>query len=349
MATKVIRREFLQLSHIFDADKHDPVGMWASRKLDGQRAVFIPQTRGMRTVDVPWANLDKKVRPIATGLWSRYSNVIEAPNWFLDALPNEVLDGELYCGPGSFQTTMSIVKRDVPDDRWKQVKFAVYGAPDLCQLFQSGEIKNANLHKVIDENDCRKLFPSVEWDTGRDFQAEYLKICKATSVGDVAYAVEQIKILSNAHLHDFHKQVTAEGCEGVVLRDPQSRWTPKRMSHSLKVKERFDSECRVVGFIAGRKGKADQVFGKLGALIVEWQGKRFELGSGLARVERELDPLSVFEMACANPGKELPITDTGNVMGTRFKVGDIVTFSYRELSKDGVPKEATYCRKFQTL
>jgi hypothetical protein len=31
--------------------------------------------------------------------------------------------------------------------------------------------------------------------------------------------------------------------------------------------------------------------------------------------------------------------------GKHFKVGDVVTFKYRELSDDGIPKEARYWRR----
>lgn len=346
------RREFLQLSNVFDADKHDPVGMYMSHKLDGQRAVFVPWSRGAKTADVPWANLDKKVRPIATGLWSRYGNVVTAPDWFLDSLPtNLVLDGELYCGPGQFQKTMSIVKRDVPDDRWKDVRYAIYGAPDLGSLFQTGEVKNANMNKVIDREACEAFLADHDllWDVGGTFEDEIKFIADAVEGREYVYQVEQVKCESTAHLFDYHKSATNAGVEGVVLRDAKSKWTPKRVNASLKVKERFDDEAVVKGFIAGREGKKGQVFGKLGALIVEWKGKTFELGSGLTMAERELDPVSVFEMACARPGKELPISDTGNVMGTRFRIGDVVTFSYRELSSLGTPKEACFVRKFQSL
>lgn len=42
---KLPRREFLQLSKVFDADKHDPVGMAASEKLDCNR----PRTSTLAT------------------------------------------------------------------------------------------------------------------------------------------------------------------------------------------------------------------------------------------------------------------------------------------------------------
>ena len=83
-----MRREFLQLANKFKVGKHNPAGMWVSEKLDGARVFWDGGiTRGMATTSVPWANiwdpkkpgeLKKKIKPFATGLWSRYGNPIIA-------------------------------------------------------------------------------------------------------------------------------------------------------------------------------------------------------------------------------------------------------------------------------
>src|SRR5258708_2990950 len=94
--TKPSRREFLQLADTYDAARHEIAGFYISEKLDGTRCVWDGGlTRGVPTTDVPWANTTDpktgapkdKVKPVATGLWSRYGNPIMAPDWFLNALP----------------------------------------------------------------------------------------------------------------------------------------------------------------------------------------------------------------------------------------------------------------------
>src|SRR6056297_2593239 len=99
------RREFLLLADTFKADKHNPIGMIASEKLDGNRCFYDGGiTRGVDTINVPWSaihhpktgKVKDKIKPKATGLWSRYANPIQAPDWFLDQLPPVPLDGELY-------------------------------------------------------------------------------------------------------------------------------------------------------------------------------------------------------------------------------------------------------------
>ena len=62
--------------------------------------------RGLRTEDVPYAsvidpktgNRKAKIKPFATGLWSRYGNVIQAPDWWLNRLPACLSTAS--CGPG---------------------------------------------------------------------------------------------------------------------------------------------------------------------------------------------------------------------------------------------------------
>jgi hypothetical protein len=63
------------------------------------------------------------------------------------------------------------------------------------------------------------------------------------------------------------------------------------------------------------------------------------LGTGLTHADRELFQQSV-ENAKAHQGKEIP----GVTATPVFTVGDVVTFSYREVADDGVPKEAAYLR-----
>jgi len=45
--------------------------------------------------------------------------------------------------------------------------------------------------------------------------------------------------------------------------------------------------------------------------------------------------------AQARPGQDMP----AGTQGKHFKVGQVVTFIYRELSDEGIPKEARYFRQ----
>ena len=66
---------FTMLAHKWNPDKQQIAGYWMSQKLDGQRALWMPESRGVPKEEVPYANLQHDERfaeaQTSTGLWSR--------------------------------------------------------------------------------------------------------------------------------------------------------------------------------------------------------------------------------------------------------------------------------------
>lgn len=367
--TDLKRREFLQLANKYDPSKpprggYDLAGWYVSEKLDGQRCFWDGGiTRGMKTTDVPWASiydpkkagqLKAKIRPIATGLWSRYGNPIMAPDWFLNGLPAMPLDGELFAGRGNFQTAMSAVRKDSPiDDEWRDIQFAVYSSPPFEAVFGDGEIKNANFHRALQWNEISQFVQQraagyegfVTCKSGFTFEQEVNLINDMLDAQtDFAYLHQQIKLPGNHReaADEVERQlekVLDVGGEGLIIRSAEAIWYPKRMKHILKYKPHSDAEATVTGFTSGRQGKEGTLRGKIGAVITDYEGKRLEI-AGFTFAEREFATQEMSEYAYNNPGEDMPT----HFAGKQFKVGDIVTFKYRELSDDGVPKEARYFR-----
>jgi hypothetical protein len=376
------RREFLQLADHYDPRKHNVAGWFISEKLDGTRCFWDGGiSRGLPTISVPWASVidpktgkqKAKLKPLATGLWSRYGNPIMAPNWWLNQLPCCPLDGELWAGRGKFQLCRSICGGDTPDDRFDKIVFAVYSSPPLASIFRTGEIKNANMvcnvdHLTIETwirqrlNETAGRFEGVPIPKrclGDDFK--YLQgnqpFVKELAVLDTAlangptsdlvcYLHPQTKLIdipaeATGQVEDYLQRVLDRGGEGVVIRNPDAIWTPKRHGGVLKYKPFSDAEGRIVGFTSGREtNKGSRLLGKIGALVVDYQGKRLEL-SGLTDAEREFLNPDMARTAAEQPGKDMPAFFQGKC----FKVGQVVTFKYRELSDDGIPKEARFWRR----
>ena len=70
-------------------------GWFVCEKLDGMRAFWEPSSRGKRKGEIYYSHHTREY-DICTGLWSRYGNIIFAPNWWLYRLPLvRCLDGEL--------------------------------------------------------------------------------------------------------------------------------------------------------------------------------------------------------------------------------------------------------------
>lgn len=274
-----------------------------------------------------------------------------APDWFLNQLPCCPLDGELWAGRGNFQLCRSICAGDEPDARFNQIVYAVYGCPPVHGIFMNGEIKNTNFHCTIDQiavmSWCRTQ-ANDDWDIRSDwtFQEELVYLNDMLDPASPIYLHPQRKLSDDEEeakqqVEEYLNSVLEQGGEGVVIRDPAAHYKPKRMTHILKYKPFDDDEAKIVGFTSGRKtDKGSKLLGMIGSLIVEYDGKRLEL-AGLTDEERQFETAEMVAHAKSNPGIDMP----KEFQGKHFKVGDVVTFKYRELTDDGIPKEARYWRR----
>lgn len=361
-----MRREFLQLADHYNPSKFNVAGWFISEKLDGTRCFWDGGlSRGMKTEDVPWASITDpktgkkkdKIKPRSTGLWSRYGNPIIAPDWFLNALPCCPLDGELWAGRGQFQLCRSICGGDTPDSRFDKIVYAVYSSPPLASVFSTGEIKNANMVRAMDfialehwvrqrlerfDGDYRYMPPGAVFADELRFLEENLENTDCSR----CYLHAQTKLIdvpeeARQQVEDYLVRVLDRGGEGVVIRNPHISWTPKRHKGILKYKPFLDAEAVITGFTSGRETtKGGRLLGMIGALITDYNGQRLEL-SGLTDAERVFLESYMSDYARANPGVDMP----PHFAGQHFRVGQTVTFKYRELSDDGIPKEARYWRR----
>jgi len=359
-----MKRDLLQLAHVYNPAKHKIGGFYMSSKLDGTRCFWDGGiTRGLPTEEVPWASVldpktkqrKAKIKPVSTGLWSRYGNPIIAPDRFLNQLPCCFLDGELWSGPGSFQLCRSICAGDKPDPRFNQIQYAIYSAPSFGSLFQSGTIGDKNIVCEIDYDRIRDFVTDCLKDFEGDFlfskagcfedEVEFMSRNLETQA-DHCFMLKQEKLsadeaVAKARVEEYLNDVLAEGGEGVVLRNPAAVWTPKRHKGILKHKPFNDDEGEVVGFTSGREtDKGSRLLGRIGALVLKYNNMRLEL-SGLTDEERLFKTTNMVAYATGHPGEDMP----AHFQGVHFRVGQTVSFKYRELSDDGVPKEARYYRK----
>jgi len=208
---------------------------------------------------------------------SRLGNEFMAPKWFTKDLGDEPLDGELWLDRGEFQRCVSIVRRQDRSDHWKKLQFLVFDAPGHDAHFED----------------------RVAWLKEKVADHPY------------ANAVEHVKCESTKHLEDELARVEGLGGEGLMMRQPQSKYVHGRSTTLLKVKTFHDAEGVVVGYVAG-KGKHK---GRTGALVCELEdGTRFHVGTGMSDKERENPP----------------------------DVGTVITFRCQELTKAGVPRFPSY-------
>ncbi len=351
------KRDFVMLAHTYKGG--EPIGSWfCSEKLDGVRAYWDgAMTRGMLCKDVPFANVEKDDRyinvPRATGLWSRYGKAIQAPEWWLNRLPVGLpLDGELYRGRSEFQSLISIVKRLIPGPEWNTVQFKVFDSPPYHATFANGEISNVNFKKRFVGIQYPRSGPGADASRCWNFTSVLRYLQGAGIENDVVQILPQDQLApASRTAQDQVRErldaiITGAG-EGLMLRHPTSFWVPQRSRQLLKAKGMLDSEAQVIGYVFGREGK---LLGLMGAMIVKWNSRIFEL-SGFTDEERWLmrcgaaTDQSAYDFGCEHPGERVPEP----FHNPRFPIGSLVSFRYRELTDDKVPKEARFLRKHDDI
>jgi DNA ligase-1 len=241
-------------------------------------------------------------------LWSSYWRPIHAPDWWIDQLPaHTALDGELWIDRGLFQETMSICRSYDAGDRWKRVQYRVFDSPPP---FERGiiEIKRDDFVVVPDG--------TPEWSQARGWNyipGEYRVVYDRLRDLVPSMVVDQTLIANTGMYDSLLSGVYTHGGEGLMLRAPGSYYVYERTRRILKVKDKHDADGTVLGYVDGN-GKYE---GLVGSLIVQMDnGIRVDV-SGMR------DNLRV-------PGA--------------IPIGSRISFWYRELSTNGVPKEARYWR-----
>lgn len=229
-----------------------------SEKLDGVRAVWDGKTLRFRS-----------------------GNEVHAPPWFLEGLPKQSLDGELWMGRGSFEQLSGIVRREVPDEEWRQVRYMIF------ELLDGEGIFSQRSERIVD-------------------------IVRQANVPWLG-AIEQTSAVNAKKLQKMLNDVVKAGGEGLMLHRADALYETGRSDTLLKLKPFLDAEAVVVGYLPG-KGK---YLGKMGALRMRMpDGREFSLGTGFSDEQRQTPP----------------------------PIGATVTYRYRQLTRTGLPRFASFLR-----
>lgn len=212
---------------------------------------------------------------------SRLGNEFHAPDWFVAGLPDTPLDGELWAERKAFQKTVSIVRRQDKSDHWKQIRYVVFDAPAMTGPFEE--------------------------------RLAFLADCVAGVGSEFVLSHEQRPCRNLEHLRAELARIEALGGEGLMLRQPGSKYEAGRSTTLLKVKNFHDADGVVVDHVTG-KGRHK---GRLGAVVVKMpDGTQFSVGTGFSDKQRETPP----------------------------PIGSTITYRYQELSTGGVPRFPSFVR-----
>lgn len=240
------------------------------------------------------------------------------PEWFINILPPGIaLDGEIWIGRGMFQSTgkLSNIKpgssyslKEI-EDIWSgkngyPVIFKVFDVPSHNGQFE----KRIEFLKTV-VSDRKKCWNQLEYPNKSVYPLQF---------------TEQIKIQSMEQLINLYTSLTSNGAEGIMLRAPGSPYEEKRSKYMLKYKIKEDAECIVRGYLQGE----GRLQGMLGALRCEMikngqaSGVFSNIGTGFSDFQRKY--YNVPESS-----EYIPL-------------GAIVSFSYMEMTDDGVPRHPVY-------
>jgi DNA ligase-1 len=222
----------LQLANVY----HDDIKLdnyWVSEKYDGVRAFWNGHQ-----------------------LLSRQGNIIQAPAWFIQPLPDAQLDGELWIARGMFDQVSGIVRRHSPTENdWQRVRYMLFDLPASSLTFD-GRLRQ--LKSIV----MRVDRPHVQ-------------------------LVKQEKLKTQELLMQKLDAVVAAGGEGLMLHRGSSSYKASRSDDLLKLKKYADAEAIVMSHISG-KGK---YVGLMGSILVETEdGNRFKIGTGFSDEERKKPP-----------------------------------------------------------
>ncbi|MFT3711253.1 MAG: DNA ligase [Archangium sp.] len=257
-----------------------PAGEGGEESGDGEEPPVLLAHKWENDVDLTGWWISEKLDGVraywdGTQFLSRLGNKFFAPPWFTEKLPKHPLDGELWGGRKKFQHTVGIVKRQDETPLWKELQYVIFDAPAHGGVFEE---RVSFIEQLV-----------------KELKVTWLVACA------------QERCVDTEHLKRELARVEGLGGEGLMMRQPKSRYEAGRSNTLLKVKTFHDSEARVIGHEPGR-GKHK---GRLGALLCEMpDGTQFNVGTGFSDQER------------ANPPK----------------IGAIVTYRYQELSNAGVPR-----------
>ena len=182
---------------------------------------------------------------------SRQNKIYYAPEIYKKMMPNENLDGELWCGRGqdNFQY-MGVIRKNIPIfSEWvDRIKYIVYDLPDYNAPFEE---RLKKLKIIIEEN-------KIRWDKLKVNLPEPYK-----SLDCPIIMAKQTTIDSHETLEKIYQDLIDEGAEGVIIKNPASYYENKRSNNMLKYKPKFDEEVKIIGY---KKGKGKNIK-RLGSFV----------------------------------------------------------------------------------
>ena len=188
---------------------------WASRKIDGVRALFYYKDGEIKTSSRGGQDYD-----VATTYIKQDPFLLEVFAKF----PNIILDGEIYRHGWNLSTISGLCRLDSVEDRHKELCFHCYDIVNEEATFNNRFAVLQSLYQLREEN-----YPESK-----------------------LVIVEHFIVRSNQEIMAAHNKFIAEGYEGAVIRDPNEVYKcGGRDRRMQKIKLFTDAEFKILGLSEG--------------------------------------------------------------------------------------------------
>lgn len=281
------------LAHKFEPERIKVWPQIVETKLDGVRTLAFINLKKSTVYfysrsGKEFTTLDHLKQPILDAAYgSRFA---------LDGALEFVLDGEAISG--NFTKTVSEIKRK--SEHATDMQFHAFDI--LPTITFSKEDKDGCLVAGTYEK--------------RRFYLEDLVKCDTTGL---IKATQQYICNSHSEMMGIYDKVRGRGLEGLIIKSPKGLYHRRRNHSWMKLKNESTVDVPIIGFEEGT-GKAA---GSLGAFIVDMEGVKVNVGSGLSDVQRA-------EFWTVEAGKEL--------------LGRLIEVEYHEKTPDGSLRHPRFVR-----
>jgi DNA ligase-1 len=283
----------------------NPTGWYASEKKDGVRSIWLSKTNNFV---------------------SRTGKIYTSPVWLKDLLSstNQPIDGELFGGVDTFASTSGLMRRNRVDGKdWSTITFEVFDIPQIKKPFRH---RLKMLKTVVQKCNSR-------WSNIREkYPDEKLPLKSPLRM------IPQVLVRNMKHVYKLYKRLVLQGSEGLMLRHPNSAYTPgKRSKHMLKWKPSPTAEGLVVGINEGK----NRLKGKLGTFTVQLYTNRKTNPKKVFKVSGRMSDQFRGKYKFKNGKIYTHPKNKDDFPG----LGDLITFEYMSFSKSGIPRQPIFVHK----
>ena len=185
------------------------------------------------------------------------------------------------------------------EDAVKEMLFSVYGEPVQTTTYVDGELTsgdNFNISisalrkkdKVAQEAKFHvfEILTEDEFINGSQdphkLRVMTLLALKARFNNKFIELIDVKTALNDEEVLNWYQHYRDQGVEGIIVKDPNGLYQPKRSHAWMKIKECNDVDLKVIGTFEG-KGKYEN---QLGGIIVDHNGVEVRVGCGFSDYER---------------------------------------------------------------